>query len=94
VKTKTETVCKACRENRHDECSLADCECPDYQQRKAIEHELEAVSRADSAYAEVVLSNLQYSGSNLAKLVIDEAGRDAALAFVHQILRTATAMKC
>ena len=94
MKTKNGTVCKACRENRHDECSLEDCECPDYEQRKNIERELEAVCRADSAYAEVVLSNLQSSGSNLAKLVIDGAGRDAALTFVCQILRTAKGMKC
>ena len=91
---KNGTICQPCLENRHSDCALGDCACPDYKQRKNIEHELEAVNRADATYAEAVLSNLQYGGSAICKTIIDGAGRDQATAFVHQVLRTAKAMKC
>jgi hypothetical protein len=90
----TGAICQACLDNKHEECCQGDCGCPEYQQRKNIEREIDAVNQADSAYAEAVLSNLQYSGSALAKLVIDGAGRDQARAFVHQVMVIAKALRC
>lgn len=87
------TICQPCLDNRHDDCVLGECACPEFQERKRIERELEAITRADATYAEAVLSTLQYGGSAVAKMIIDGAGRDQTKLFVTQILAGARSMR-
>jgi len=88
----TKTICQPCLENNHDACTEGDCQCPNFQEKKAVERELSAVSRADFVLAEAILSTLQYSGSAICKMIVDGAGRDQTKTFISQIVRTVKAM--
>lgn len=87
-------MCEPCKNNDHDNCTGPGCDCPKRQQDEAVERQVAAVTKQDAAYAESVLSTLQYSGSPIARLIIDGAGRDRTRAFVAEILRTAAAIRC
>ena len=90
--TEPKTICQPCQENNHDSCTEGDCQCPNFQEKKAVHRELAAVSRADAILAEAILSTLQYSGSAICKMMVDGAGRDHTTTFVAQIIRTLKAM--
>ena len=87
-------MCDPCKNGRHDECEGPDCDCPKRREDAEIDRQIKAVSSRDAAVAESVLSTLQYSGSPLARMIIEGAGRDRTRAFVHEIVRTVAAMRC
>jgi hypothetical protein len=87
-------ICEPCKQGRHRDCELGECRCPSRKEDEAVEQSLLAVRRSDSAYAEAVLSTLQYSGSPIARLIIEGAGREQARAFVCEIIATARAINC
>ena len=86
-------ICEACKSGNHNQCAKGDCECPTFLEEKKVQEELAAVSRADYVLAEAILSNVQYSGSAVAKIIIDGAGRDQSKLFVTQILAGARSMR-
>lgn len=90
--SKSGKVCQACLDDRHGDCELGPCAC--YQERKSVEREIARINNADNVYAEMVLSHVQYGGSIIAKLILDNAGRAETRLFVNQILRTAKALNC
>ena len=90
--TEEKTICQPCKENNHDSCTEGDCQCPNFQEKKAVDRELNAVSSRDAVLAEMVLSTLQYSGSAICKVIVDGAGRDQTKALIVQLIRTMKAI--
>jgi hypothetical protein len=86
-------ICRPCQENRHQDCE-GPCDCPRKKEEEAIDRELAAVNRQDAAYAETVLSHLQFLGSPLTRLIIDGAGRDQTRMFVAEVISVSKAIRC
>jgi len=51
-------------------------------------------SKSDAALAEVIYSNVLYSGSDVARMLTDGAGKKAVLVFIQQVLRGNKAIQC
>lgn len=51
-------------------------------------------SAADAMLAEMVYNNVLYSGSDVARMLTDGAGKKAVLVFIQQILRANKAVQC
>ena len=86
-------ICEACKSGNHDQCAKGDCECPTFLEEKKVQEELAAVSRADYAFCEAILSNVQYSGSAVARMIIEGAGREQTKLFINQVLVSSRAMR-
>jgi hypothetical protein len=51
-------------------------------------------SKSDAALAEAIYSNVLYSGSEVARLLTDGAGKRAVVVFIQQVLRANKAVQC
>jgi hypothetical protein len=87
-------MCDPCKNGRHDECEGPECDCPKRREDAEIDRQVKSMSSRDAVLAESILSTLQGVGSPLARMIIEGAGRDRTLAFVHEIVRTAAALRC
>jgi hypothetical protein len=51
-------------------------------------------SKSDAALAEVIYSNVLYSGSEVARMLTDGAGKQTLIVFIQQVLRANKAVQC
>jgi len=51
-------------------------------------------STADAMLAEMVYSNVLYSGSDVARILTNGAGKKAVVLFIQQVLRANRAVQC
>jgi len=82
-------TCEACRTGNHQGC---DGECDCRQQDEQISEMV--ASGADAMLAEMVYSNIKYSGSEVCALLTKGAGKAAVVLFVQQVLRANKALQC
>jgi len=82
-------TCEACKTGNHQGCE-GECECR--QQDEQISKM--TGSKSDAALAEVIYSNVLYSGSDVARMLTDGAGKKAVLVFIQQVLRANKAIQC
>jgi len=82
-------TCDACRTGNHQGCDgECDCRLQDEQINRMVG------SPADAMLAEMVYSNVLYSGSEVARSLTDGAGKQAVVLFVQQVLRANKASQC
>lgn len=82
-------TCEACKTGNHQGCE-GECDCR--QQDEEINRMVG--SNSDAALAEVIYCNVLYSGSEVARLLTDGAGKKAVLVFIQQVLRANKASQC
>ena len=82
-------TCEACKTGNHNGCE-GECDCR--QQDEEINRM--TGSTADAMLAEMVYSNVLYSGSEVARSLTDGAGKQAVVLFVQQVLRANKASQC
>lgn len=85
-------ICAPCKAGRHDDCTLADCDCPERREQEVVENRLRAIRATDERLAAQVYTTLLYGGSDVARMITDGAGRDAVCSFVQQIIGTLRAL--
>jgi hypothetical protein len=85
-------ICEACKAGMHDDCTLGRCECPSRIQQEAVERRLRAIRAVDERLAGQVFTTLLYSGSDVARMLTEGAGRDAVCSFVQQVIGTLRSM--
>jgi hypothetical protein len=82
-------TCEACKTGNHQGCQ-GECDC-----RQQDERINEMVgSKTDVVLAEVIYSNVLYSGSREARMLTDGAGKQALVVFIQQVLRANKAIQC
>jgi len=82
-------TCQACRSGNHQGCD-GECEC----RREDEEIQSMTGSTADAMLAEMVYSNVLYSGSDVARILTNGAGKKAVVLFIQQVLRANRAVQC
>ena len=82
-------TCDACRIGNHQGCN-GPCDCR--QQDEQINQMVGSTS--DMMLAEMVYSNVLYSGSEVARMLTDGAGKAAVVLFIQQVLRAHKAVQC
>jgi len=87
-------ICDACKAGRHDDCTLAGCDCPERRQQEAIERRLRAIRATDERLAGQVFTTLLYGGSDVTRMLTEGAGRDTVCSFVQQVIGTLRSMNC
>jgi hypothetical protein len=87
-------ICEPCRAGRHQDCTTADCECPERKEQEEIERRLRAIRTTDERLATKVFTALLYGGSDCARQLAEQNGRDAVCLFTTQIIATIRAMNC
>jgi hypothetical protein len=87
-------ICDPCKEGRHDDCKLADCDCPERREQELVERRLRAIRATDERLAGQVYTTLLYGGSDVARMLTEGAGRDAVCSFVQQVIGTLRSMRC
>ena len=82
-------TCEACKSGNHEACEEpCDCRKEDEQISKMV------ASGSDAMLAEMVYSNIRFSGSEVCALLTKGAGKDAVVLFVQQVLRANKAAQC
>jgi hypothetical protein len=82
-------TCEACRTGNHQGCEgPCDCRQQDEEINKMVG------SKSDLMFAEMIYSNIQYSGSEVCAMLTKGAGKQAVLVFVQQVLRASKAVQC
>jgi hypothetical protein len=87
-------ICGPCKAGRHEDCTIAGCDCPERQEQEMVERRLRAIRATDERLANQVYTTLLYGGSDVARTLTEEAGRDAVRLFVQQIIGTIKTMNC
>lgn len=87
-------ICESCKAGQHDNCTHGDCECPERRQQQAVERYIRATRATDERLARQVYSTLLYSGSDVARMLTEEAGSDVVRLFVQQVIGTLRSMNC
>jgi hypothetical protein len=82
-------TCDACKTGNHQGCE-GDCDCR--QQDEEINKMVG--SKSDMMLAETIYSNVLYSGSEVARVLTNGAGKNAVLVFIQQVLRAHKAIQC
>jgi hypothetical protein len=82
-------TCDACERGDHQGCE-GECECR--QQDDQINQMVGTA--ADAMLAEMVYTNVLYSGSYVARVLTNGAGKKAVVLFVQQVLRANKASQC
>ena len=85
-------ICEPCKAGRHQDCTTADCECQERKEQEAIERRLKAIRATDERLATKVFTTLLYGGSECARQLAEQNGRDALSLFTAQIIATIRAM--
>ncbi|MCZ2153412.1 MAG: hypothetical protein LC114_05860 [Bryobacterales bacterium] len=87
-------ICDPCKTGQHDDCTLGDCDCPERKVQEEVEKRLRAIRGTDERLATKVCSTLLYGGSECARQLAEQNGRDAICLFTAQIIATIRAMNC
>jgi len=82
-------TCDACKTGNHQGCE-GDCDCR--QQDEEINKMVG--SKSDMMLAETIYSNVLYSGSEVARVLTNGAGKNAVLVFIQHVLRAHKAIQC
>ena len=82
-------TCEACKTGNHQGCQ-GKCDCR--QQDEEINRMVGTA--ADAVLAEMVYSNVLYSGSDVARILTNGAGKTAVVLFIQQVLRANKAVQC
>ena len=82
-------TCEACKTGNHQGCA-GECDC----RRQDDEINRMVGSKSDAALAGAIYSNVLYSGSEVARLLTDGAGKRAVVVFIQQVLRANKAVQC
>jgi hypothetical protein len=89
IHKRTIMTCDACKSGNHEDCA-GECDCR--QQDEQINQMIG--SKSDMMLAEMVYSNVLYSGSREARMLTDGAGKQALVVFIQQVLRAQKAIQC
>ncbi len=82
-------TCEACKTGDHQGCE-GPCDCR--QQDEEINRMVG--SKSDQMLAEMVYSNVLYSGSEVARILTNGAGKQTMIVFIKQVLRANKAIQC
>jgi hypothetical protein len=82
-------TCEACKNGNHQRCQ-GECDC----RRQDEQINSMVGSKSDAALAEVIYSNVLYSGSEVARMLTDGAGKQTLIVFIQQVLRANKAVQC
>jgi hypothetical protein len=82
-------TCEQCKTGNHEGCQ-GECDCR--QQDEQINQMVGTA--ADVMLAEMVYCNVLYSGSDVARILTNGAGKQAVVVFVQQVLRANKAVQC
>ena len=82
-------TCDACERGNHQGCE-GECDC------RQTDEEINRMvaSSSDAMLAEMVYSNVLYSGSDVARILTNGAGKKAVVLFIQQVLRANKAVQC
>jgi len=87
-------ICEPCRAGRHEDCTLGECDCQLRRDDEEVEKRLKAIRSADERLANMVFTTVLHSGSEVARILTEGAGRDAVRLLVHQVICTLRSMNC
>lgn len=87
-------ICGPCKAGRHEDCTFGDSNCPERREQEAIEQRLRAIRGTDERLATKVCSTLLYGGSECARQLAEQNGRDTLCLFTAQIIATLRSMNC
>ncbi len=87
-------ICEPCKAGRHEDCTIAGCDCPERRQQEAVEQRLRAIRATDERLANHVYTTLIFGPSDAARLLTDAAGSDSVRLFVQQVICTLRSMSC
>jgi len=84
-------ICEPCRRGDHKCCEEGDCQCAD-RVNQQIERDVIGY-RGDDGIVETIYSNVLYSGSDVARMMVQGARKENVKLFITQILRAYKAMR-
>ena len=84
-------ICDPCQRGDHDSCEEGECQCADRLDRQ-IERDVIGY-QGDEGIVETIFSNVLYSGSAVARMIVKGAGKGNVRIFITQVLRAYRAMK-
>lgn len=87
-------ICEHCKAGRHEDCTIAGCDCPERREQEMIERRLRAIRATDVRLANSVYTTLIFGPSDVARLLTDAAGSDSVRLFAQQILSALRSMNC
>lgn len=87
-------ICEPCKAGRHEDCTIAGCDCPERQEQEMIERRLRAIRNTDQRLANHVYTTLIFGPSDVARLLTDAAGSDSVRLLVQQVIGALRSMNC